>query len=175
MTFSYLENCIHRFSGVVPIGGGPIQPAGESWFLSDPTVRVIALDSCTNDAQLTWALWTLCHLRYPLTWLLDACPVIRDGLLHNPPRNWYLFQGTGSLVDIYNHATKLIFVLPANNMYQISFGEVEYNVAAAARLGQVVEGAPEFDADPLISWMLNRVCGARAYSRTTSEIRSAAA
>lgn len=48
VTFSYLD-CIHRFSGAVPIGGGAIQPAGENWFLSDPTVRVIALDSCTND------------------------------------------------------------------------------------------------------------------------------
>lgn len=161
VTMSFLENCIHRFSGAVPIGAGAVDPAGEFWFLVDSGVRVIVLDAITNDAELTWALWTLCHLRYPLTWLFDACAVLTDGPGDARISEWFLFQGTGSLVDAYNPATKIVFVLPANNLMSINFSDLSYEIATAARMGELPLAASDIDADPLIEWMINRVCSSR--------------
>jgi hypothetical protein len=76
-------------------------------------------------------------------------------------REWYLFQHTGGLVDVFDPSTKIIFVLPTDVMQGVSFGEMDFEVGVAGQRGQNLRRAPIYDADPLITWMIDRVCSSR--------------
>lgn len=90
--------------------------------MTDARVRVVVLDSRTEDAQLAWAIWTLCHLRYPPTWALEAALVETDGLKGERRRDWGLFQNCGTLVDVHKPATRILFVVPTDVTARITFG-----------------------------------------------------
>jgi len=161
VSLHYIENCLHANRGGVPVGPAGDAGEGETWLLTDPKVRVVVLDSRTNDASLAWAVWTLGHLRYPLTWLLEAALVETDGPQGQGTRDWRLFQNTASLVDQFDQATKVLFVLPTDIQNGVTFGEVDYIVGVAGLRGQIRDRAPVYDADPLIAWMIDTVCNSR--------------
>lgn len=106
-------------------------------------------------------VWTLGHLRYPLAWVLEAARVETDGPNGEGARNWDLFHNTASLVDVYDAATKILFVLPTDIFNGITFGEMDYVVGVAGERGQIRDRAPVYDADPLIAWMVDTVCRSR--------------
>lgn len=76
----------------------------------------------------------------------------------NRVRERYLFQHAGTLVDAFDPATRLVFVFPAKNLRVVNFGEMEFEVVIAERMEALTVGAPDYDIDELIVWMLDRVC-----------------
>lgn len=64
-------------------------------------------------------------------------------------------------MDVYDHATRIIFVLPTDVMRNVTFGAMEFEVGVAGQRGQNQQRAPVYDADPLVAWMINRVCTSR--------------
>lgn len=146
VSLHYIENSLHANRGGVPVGPTREEGEGETWLMSDPKVKVVVLDNRTNDSALAWAVWTLGHLRYPLTWVLEAARVETDGPDGQGTRNWDLFQSTASLVDIYDPAIKILFVLPTDILSGITFGEMDYVVGVAGQRGQIrdmVRSCPE--------------------------------
>lgn len=86
-------------------------------------MRVVVLDSSVNDSMTVWALWTLVHLRHPLTWLYNAAEVMEEAQ-GGANVSWKLILHNDSLVDLYDPVSRGIFVLPSDTLENESMGNL---------------------------------------------------
>lgn len=89
VSLHYVENSLHQNAGGIPVGPAGDMDDGEVWMVTDSRVKVIVLDNKVDDNQLAWAIWTLAHMRYPLSWVLEAAQVETDGPNGAGTREWY--------------------------------------------------------------------------------------
>lgn len=145
------RDCAHYMDASMQDGVSMVRTAGDGdWMLSDPSIAVIHLGEDASELRLARAVWTLCHLPFPVVDVFDTFQIHRTGRAGAKE----VFLRNASSIVIGEEVKKIVFFVSDKAQRKVVLEGVSHEVARPTRFNDIATLAVPWDATATIHSMV---------------------